>query len=66
MGVLCWSLFWYASFLPFVTRDLIALLLLSFGCFATVNILWPFLTAPRVGLQCVIMVLPAHARLRFQ
>ena len=34
--------------------------------FNTVNILWPILTAQKVGLQCVIMVFPAHARLRFQ
>ena len=70
MGVLCWSLFWYAllyvisSFAIIFTRnrELVALLLLSFGCLVTVNILWPFLTVPWVGLQCVIVVLPDHTQ----
>ena len=45
--VLCWSLFWYAllyvlsSFAIILTRKrgLVALLLLSFGCLVTVNVL---------------------------
>ena len=31
----------------------------------TVSVLWPFLTVPWVGLQCVIVVFPDHARLFF-
>ena len=42
-------------------RELIALLLLSFGCLVTV--LWLFLTVPRVGLQCLIVVFPDHTHL---
>ena len=46
VGVLCWSLFWYAllyvlsSFEIILTRkrELVALLLLSFGCLVTVNV----------------------------
>ena len=47
VGVLCLSLFWYASlcvlssFAIILTRmkELVALLLLSFGCLVTVNVL---------------------------
>ena len=34
-----------------IEGELVALLLLSFGCLITVNVLWPFLTVPRVGVQ---------------
>ena len=37
-----------------------ALLLLSFRCLVTANVLWPFLTVPWVGLQCVIVVFSDH------
>ena len=65
---LCLSLFWYAllcvlsSFASILKwkRELVALLLLSYGCLVTVNVLWVFLTAPWVGLQCVIVVFPDH------
>ena len=36
-------------------RELVALLLLSFGCHASLSVLWLFLTLPWVGLQCGIM-----------
>ena len=57
IGVLCWSLVWYAllyvlsSFAIILTRkrDLVALLLLSFGCLVTVNVLELFLMVPWVG-----------------
>ena len=47
MGVLCWSLLWCAvlcvlsSFVIILTRkiELVDLLLLSFGCLVTVNVL---------------------------
>ena len=47
VGVLCWSLVWYAllyvlsSFASILTRkrELVALLLLSFGCVVTVNVM---------------------------
>ena len=41
-------------------RELAALLLLSFGCLVTLNVMWLFLAVPWVGLQCVIMVLTDH------
>ena len=63
VGVLCWSLLWYVLLYVLSTfavltrkRELIALLLLSFGCLVTVNVLWLFLTVPWAGLQCVIVV----------
>ena len=48
MGFLCWSLFRYAllyvlfRFAIILTRKrkMVALLLLSFGCLVTVNVLW--------------------------
>ena len=71
VGVLCWSLFWYSllcviySFAITLTRarELDALLLLSFGCLATVNVLWLFLTVPWVGLQSMIVVFSDHTYL---
>ena len=33
-------------------RELVALLLLSYGCLVTVNVLGLFLTVPWVGLPC--------------
>ena len=33
--------------------------------FVTVSVLWLFLTVPRVGLQCVNVVLPDHDHLFF-
>ena len=41
-----------------ITLCLNALLLLSYRCIVTINALWLFLTAPWVGLQCVIVVFP--------
>ena len=57
VGVLCWSLFWYAllyvlsSFAIILTRkrDLVAELVLSFGCLVTVNVLWLSFTVTWVG-----------------
>ena len=46
-------------------RELVVLLLLSFGCFVTVNILWLFLTVPWVSLQLVTVVFPDHTHLLF-
>ena len=75
MGILCWSLFW-SVLLYFVLssfaiilrrkRELVALLLLSFGCLVIVNILLLFLTVPWVGLQFVIVVFPEHTHLIFE
>ena len=46
-------------------RELVALILSSFGCLATVNVLWLFLTVLLVGLQCVIVVFSDHCCLLF-
>ena len=71
--VLCLSLFCYAllcvhsSFAIILKRKkrLFALLLLSYRCIDTINVLWLFLTVPRVGLKCVIVVFPDHTHLLF-
>ena len=68
VGILCWSLFWYAllcvlsSFTIILTRmkELVALLFYVLGCLVSVNILWLFLTVPWVGLRFVIVVFPYH------
>ena len=60
VAVLCWSFFWYALLCDHSSfakkRELVALLLLSFGYRVTVNVLWLFLTVSWVGLQLVIVV----------
>ena len=48
-----------------MTTELVALLLFSYRCIVTINVLWLFLTVQRVGLQCVIVVFPDHSRLLF-
>ena len=71
MGILC--LFCYAlicvhsSFAIILKRKrkLVALLLLSYSCIVTINVLWLFLTVPWVGLQYVIVVFPDHYHLLF-
>ena len=73
VGVLCWSLFWcallyvFSRFATILTRkrELVALLLLFFGCLVTVYVLWLFLMVPRVGLQFVMVVFPDHTHLLF-
>ena len=62
VGVLCLTFFCYALFSVHSSfaiilkkkEELVYLLLLSYICIVTVNVLWLFLTAPWVGLQCVI------------
>ena len=44
---------------------LVSLLLSSYRCIVTINVLWLFLTVPWVGLQCVIVVFPGHTHLLF-
>ena len=42
---------------------MIDLLLLSFGCLVTVNVLWLFHMVPWVGLQCEVVVFPYNTHL---
>ena len=43
-----------------------SLLLLSYRCIVTVNVMWLFLTVLSwVGLQCMIVVFPDHTHLLF-
>ena len=56
---------YFVSFLVLRKRALVALLLLSFPCLVTVNVLWLFLTVPWIGLGCVIVVIPDHTHLLF-
>ena len=44
-------------------KKLVALLLFSYLCIVTINVLWLFLTMQWVGLQYVIVVFPDHTHL---
>ena len=48
-----------------IVKKLVALLLLSYICYATVHGLWLFLRIPLVGQQCVVVVFPDHTHLLF-
>ena len=71
VGVLCLSLFWYALLCVYFSfaiilkrkRNLVGLILLSYICIVTINVLWLFLTVPWAGLQCVIVVFSDHTNL---
>ena len=60
--------YYFVSFSSFAIilkrkKELVGLLLLSYGCLVTVNVLWFFLMVPWVGLWCVILVFPDHSHL---
>ena len=73
VGVLCLSLFRNAllcvhfSFALILKRKrkLVDLVLLSYRCIVTINVLWLFLRVPWVVQQCVIVVFPDHTHLLF-
>ena len=73
VGVLCLSLFCYAllcvhsSFAIIFKRKRkpVALLLLSYRCIVTINVIGFYLTVPWVGLKCVIVVFSDHSHLLF-
>ena len=46
-------------------RELVVLLLLSYGCLVTVNVPWLFIGVRWVGLQCVITVFPVTLTYHF-
>ena len=50
----------HSSFAIILKRKLVALLLLSYRCIVTINVLWLFLMVLWVGLQYVIVVFPDH------
>ena len=63
--VFLWITFVHSSFAIILKRKrkLVALLLLSFRCIVTINVLWRFLTVPWVGLQCVLEVFSGYTHL---
>ena len=66
MYMFCYALLCVNSSLAIILkrkRRLVALLLLSYRYIVTIHVLWLFLTVPWVGLQCVIVVFPAHSHL---
>ena len=68
MSLFCYALLCVHSSFAIILkrkRKLAALLLLSYRCFVTINVLWLFLTVPWVGLQYGIVVFPDHTHLLF-
>ena len=68
MSLFCFALLCVHSSFAIILkrkRKLVALLLLSYRCIVTINVLWLFLTVPRVGLQYVIVVFPDYNHLLF-
>ena len=57
MSLFCFALLCVHSSIAIVwKRKLVALLLLSYRCIETINVMWLFLTVPWVGLQYVIVL----------
>ena len=68
MSLFCYALLGVLSSFAIILkrkRKLVALLLLSYRCIVTINVLWLFLMVPWVDLQCVIVVFPDHTHLLF-
>ena len=68
MSLFCYALLCVHSSFAIILkrkRKLVALLLLSYRCIVTINVLWLFLTLAWVRLQCVIVVFSDHAHLLF-
>ena len=68
MSLICYAILYvHFSFAIILkrNRELVALLLLSYGSLVAVNVLWLFLAVPLVGLWCVIVVFPDHTHLLF-
>ena len=47
-------------------RELVDLLVLSYWCLVTVNVLWLFIMMAWIGLQYVIVFFPDHNHLLFK
>ena len=62
VSLFCSALFCFAIILK-RKRIHVALLVLSYRCIVTIDVLWLFLTVPWVGLQCVIVGFPDHTQL---
>ena len=65
----CYALLFIHSSFAFILkrkRKLVALLLLSYRCIVTINVLWLLLMVPWTGLQHVIVVFPDHTHLLFE
>ena len=55
---LCFVMHYFVYILLKRKGKLIALLLMSYRCIHTINVLWLFLAVPWVVRQCVIVVFP--------
>ena len=64
--LLCITLYVHSSFAIILKRKrkLVALLLMSYRCIVTLNVLWLFLTLPWIGLQYVIFPDHTHSFVR--
>ena len=64
---LCFVIHYFVSISVFAIiskrkRKQVGLLLLSYRCIVTINVMWLLLTVPLVGLQCVIVVFLDHTQ----
>ena len=61
---MCFVNWRFRSFVQYsFAEKLVACLLLSYRCIATINVLWLYLTVPWVCLQFVIVVFPDYTNL---
>ena len=68
MSLFCYALLCIHSNFAIILkrkRKLVALILLSYRCIVTINVMWLFVKVPWVGLQYVIVVFPDHTHLHF-
>ena len=63
MSLFCYALLCAHSSFAIILkrkRKLVSLIILSYRCIVTINVLWLYVTVPWVGLQYVIVVFPDH------
>ena len=61
----CSALLYVLSSFAIILKKKRELVVLSYICIVTINVLWLFLMVPWVGLQYVIVVFPDHTHLLF-
>ena len=68
MYLVCYAILCVHSSFAIILKGkikLVTLLVLSYRCIVTINVLWLFLTVQSAGLQCMIVVFPDRSHLLF-
>ena len=60
LRLFCYALHNAHSRFEIISKGKRKLLVFSYRCFVSFNVLWPFFTVPLVGLLCVIVLFPDH------